>query len=86
MAGEPERLFETLMMQFRESFVYRVYRFYLEGFRGMTLGRTLWAIILIKLFVMFVILKIFFFPNVLGKFDTQEERGAYVLEQWTEQP
>ena len=86
MAGEPERLFEAIMMQFRESFVYRVYRFYLEGFRSMTLGRTLWAIILIKLFIMFVILKIFFFPNVLGKFDTQEERGAYVLEQWTERP
>jgi hypothetical protein len=31
----------------------------------MTLGRTLWAIILIKLFVIFVVLKLFFFPNFL---------------------
>ena len=31
----------------------------------MTLGRTLWAIILIKLFIMFFILKLFFFPSFL---------------------
>jgi hypothetical protein len=31
----------------------------------MKLGKTLWAIILIKLFVIFVILKVFFFPNFL---------------------
>ena len=30
-------------------------RFYVEGFRAMTLGRTLWAIILVKLFVMFAV-------------------------------
>lgn len=39
-----------------------IYRFYYDGFREMTLGRTLWAIILIKLFVMFFILKLFFSP------------------------
>lgn len=43
-----------------------VWRFYLEGFRSMTLGRTLWLIILIKLFIMFFILKLFFFPDFLG--------------------
>ena len=31
-----------------------VWNFYLEGFRSMTLGRTLWIIILLKLFIMFV--------------------------------
>ncbi len=31
----------------------------------MKLGKTLWAIILIKLFIMFAILKVFFFPNFL---------------------
>ena len=39
-----------------------IWNFYLEGFRSMTLGRTLWVIILLKLFVMFFILKMFFFP------------------------
>ena len=40
-----------------------IWNFYLEGFRSMTLGRTLWVIILLKLFVMFFILKMFFFPD-----------------------
>lgn len=31
----------------------------------MTLGKTLWTIIIIKLFIMFAILKVFFFPNYL---------------------
>ncbi len=38
----------------------RIWTFYRDGFREMTLGRTLWAIILIKLFIMFFILKLFF--------------------------
>lgn len=42
----------------------RVYRFYRDGFRGLTpTSRTLWLIIGLKLFVMFAILKAFFFPN-----------------------
>ena len=55
-----------------------VWNFYLEGFRSMTLGRTLWVIILLKLFVMFFILKLFFFPNFLGDHPTEAEKGAYV--------
>ena len=55
-----------------------VWNFYLEGFRSMTLGRTLWVIILLKLFVMFFILKLFFFPNCLGDHPTEAEKGAYV--------
>lgn len=62
----------------------RVFHFYYEGFKSMTIGKTLWAIILIKLFVMFVILKIFFFPNFLKtNFGTDQERSDYVLEQLT---
>ena len=41
-----------------------IWNFYLEGFRSMTLGRTLWVIILLKLFVMFFILKMFFFSLI----------------------
>ena len=56
-------------------------RFYMEGFRNMTLGKTLWAIILIKLFIMFFILRLFFFPNILQqKYDTDEERANQVIE------
>ena len=61
-----------------------IYGFYRDGFQEMVLGKKLWAIILIKLFVMFAVLKVFFFPNYLNtKFETQEEKGAYVLDQIT---
>lgn len=60
----------------------RVTRFYIEGFREMTLGRTLWAIILIKLFIMFAVLKLFFFPDLLaGK--SPDERARTVMEHLT---
>lgn len=53
----------------------------MERFRSMTLGKTLWAIILIKLFIMFFILRLFFFPNILQqKYDTDEERANQVIE------
>lgn len=59
----------------------KIWRFYMEGFRNMTLGKTLWAIILIKLFIMFLILRLFFFPNILQqKYDTDEERANQVIE------
>ncbi|WP_443757562.1 DUF4492 domain-containing protein [Barnesiella intestinihominis] len=59
----------------------KIWRFYMEGFRNMTLGKTLWAIILIKLFIMFFILRLFFFPNILQqKYDTDEERANRVIE------
>ena len=59
----------------------KIWRFYMEGFRNMTLGKTLWAITLIKLFIMFFILRLFFFPNILQqKYDTDEERANQVIE------
>jgi len=45
-------------------------------------GKKVWLIIIIKLFIMFAILKIFFFPNFLKtKYDNDQDRGDYVLEQ-----
>lgn len=54
-----------------------IYTFYRDGFRSMTIGRTLWTLILIKLFLMFFILKLFFFPSFLKGKD-QEEKQDYV--------
>ncbi|MEG2513861.1 MAG: DUF4492 domain-containing protein [Bacteroidaceae bacterium] len=62
----------------KNSLPVRIWHFYLEGFREMTLGKTLWVIILIKLFIMFFILKLFFFPNFLGKQETNEDKQEYV--------
>jgi len=59
-----------------------VYTFYRNGFKAMTVGRTLWKIIVIKLIVMFAVLKLFFFPNYLKtNFQTDEQRADHVLEQ-----
>lgn len=61
-----------------------IFTFYIHGFRSMRVGKRLWAIILIKLFIIFVVLKIFFFPNYLDKtFNTDEERANHVLQQLT---
>ncbi|MCH5235135.1 MAG: DUF4492 domain-containing protein [Muribaculaceae bacterium] len=48
----------------------------------MTIGKTLWLIILVKLFIFFVVMKLLFFPNILKtNFDNDEERAQYVREQ-----
>ena len=49
----------------KDGFWYRVFHLYYDGFRQMTLGKTLWLIIGIKLFIIFAILKVFFFPDFL---------------------
>lgn len=54
-----------------------VWRFYLDGFRSMTLGRTLWLIILVKLFILFFILRLFFFPNFLNA-AAGDDKDGYV--------
>ena len=59
----------------------RIFRFYLEGFKSMTWGKTLWIVILIKLFIMFAILKVFFFPRFLNQFDTDAAREEYVSQE-----
>ena len=59
----------------KDNFLYRVYDLYVDGFRHMRLGKTLWAIILIQLFIIFVILKIFFFPNFLKQHAEGDEPG-----------
>ena len=61
----------------------RVFRFYSEGFRNMPeWGRRAWIIILVKLVIMFAILKLFFFPDFLQKkYDNDKQRSEYVLDQ-----
>lgn len=66
------------------GFWHRVWDLYYDGFRSMTIGKTLWAIILIKLFVFFVVIKLLFFPNLLNTwFDNDEDRAAHVRHELT---
>ena len=46
----------------------------------MRLGKTLWAIILIKLFIIFAVLKVFFFPNFLKQHAEGNESGYVASE------
>lgn len=62
----------------KDTWLYRIYDLYQDGFRHMTIGRTLWLIILIKLFVIFVVLKIFFFPNYLKSKAGPGQEAEYV--------
>lgn len=61
----------------------RLFRFYYDGFRHMSWwGKRIWIIILIKLFIIFIILKIFFFRDFLQKkYDTEKQKSEYVLDQ-----
>lgn len=62
----------------------QLYFFYRDGFRSMLVGRTLWKIIAIKLFIIFAVLKLFFFPNYLeNNFATESDRAGHVLENIT---
>lgn len=62
-----------------------VYTFYRDGFRSMVVGKTLWKIIFIKLFIMFAVLKMFFFPDFLAtNFSSDAERAEHVLGNLTE--
>jgi len=65
----------------KHSLLYRVFDLYYDGFRHMKLGRTLWAIILIKLFIIFVILKLFFFPNYIKEHANKGEESEFVATQ-----
>jgi len=64
------------------EFLKKIYDFYRDGFKSMTVGKTLWLIVLIKLFIMFIVLKLFFFPNYLNtNFSDDKSKANHVREQ-----
>lgn len=65
----------------KNSFLYRIFDLYYDGFTHMTIGKTLWTIILIKLFIIFVILKIFFFPDFLSEKSKGSKQDVYVTKE-----
>ena len=57
---------------------------YRDGFRQMTVGRTLWLVVILKLVVLFFVVKLFFFPDILKRdYGTDTERAAAVRENLT---
>jgi 5-bromo-4-chloroindolyl phosphate hydrolysis protein len=43
----------------------RIISFYHDGFKSMRLGKTLWIVVIVKLVIIFVVLKLFFMPDIL---------------------
>ncbi len=66
----------------KNGFFHRVFDLYYDGFRHMKLGKTLWAIIAVKLIIIFAILKVFFFPNFLKQHAEKGEEADFVMEQF----
>lgn len=57
---------------------------YVDGFRNMTIGKKLWALVIIKLIIIFFVFKLFFFPDILQKnYDNDEDRARAVAEKLT---
>ena len=53
---------------------------YIEGFKNMKIGKKLWLLIIIKLIIMFGILKAFIFNETLNtKLQTDEEKSEFVI-------
>ena len=50
-----------------------IYRLYADGFRQMTWGKQLWWLIILKLFLLFVVLRVFFFKPVMAGLDEKEK-------------
>lgn len=62
----------------------KVFSFYIEGFKGMKVGKKLWLILAIKFFIFFIVLKIFFFPDILQtQFSNDKDRANFVIENIT---
>ena len=69
----------------KPTIFHSIFNFYREGFHNMTVGKTLWLIIIIKLFIMFVVLRIFFFPNFLNShFNSEESKANHVRQELIE--
>ena len=64
----------------------KILKFYAHGFASMKLGKTLWAVILIKLFIIFVLLKFFILDeNLDSKFKTDQEKIDFIYKNLTKE-
>ena len=66
-----------------KSHLLSIWKFYRDGFREMTWGKPLWILIFLKVIILFLVLRLFFFEPVLaGK--TDEQKIEHVGNQLTE--
>lgn len=61
------------------GFFSKAYSMYADGFSSMTIGKKLWLLIFAKIVIFFLVLKLFFFPDILSaNYDTDEQRADAV--------
>jgi len=65
----------------KKGFFYRAFDLYYDGFKHMTLGKTLWMVIIVKLIIIFLVLKVFFFPNYLKQRTKPGKESEFVEQQ-----
>lgn len=73
-----KNLMKTDVKPMKQGLLSRIFHLYYDGFRTMTLGRTLWTIILIKLAIIFLVLKLFFFPNYINSNAKDGDKAGFV--------
>ena len=57
----------------------RVLFFYIDGFKNLSdLGKKLWVIIIIKLVVIFVVVRAFLMPTLDSKMDRSDQQKLYI--------
>ena len=68
------------------NIIKKVYRFYLDGFKNQSkISKRLWLIIIVKLFIMFAVLKIFFFRDYLDSKDlSNKEKSEFIINNLTQ--
>lgn len=71
-----KNLMKTDVKPMKQGLLSRIFHLYYDGFRTMTLGKTLWTIILIKLAIIFLVLKLLSFRIILTVMQRMEIRRA----------
>lgn len=58
-----------------------IFYFYIDGFKNMKLGKTLWKIIAIKLLLIFLLMNYFIYDkSIKTEYKTYEEKSQFVYE------
>lgn len=73
-----KNLMKTDVKPMKQGLLSRIFHLYYDGFRTMTLGKTLWAVILIKLAIIFLVLKLFFFPDFTNTNAKNGDKAGFV--------
>ena len=73
-----KNLMKTDVKPMKQGLLYQIFHLYYDGLRTMTLGKTLWTIILIKLAIIFLVLKLFFFPDFINTNSKNGDKAGFV--------